>query len=350
MAIIPNSTVDHSTNREGAALVYDTSRTELVYFGGKAVSSIFADTWTQVDAGSWTQQLATVVSGSVSSPGLRFNHTMAYQPTVAQTVLFGGINNYQMMNDTWVWTTAWTQVTYSTPYLSVNAPTPRYGHEMIGDGYSGGNVILFGGIGQSPMGTGKSDNFQFLQDTWVFSSSNVWTQTTSAITPPVRAFHAMAYNTSNVIMWGGQNSDGAFLNDMWSYTDTTTQWAAVSQGSTIPSARMGHAMTYDGYNSRLFLFGGLTQSYGTLGLSCQTWVFSGGAWTLLSTPTHPTARWNAQMQYDSGTKKITLIGGRGNGVGSYSDVLGDVWTFDCVAGTWSGAGDFSAAQSTAPVY
>lgn len=343
MPIIPNSTSDHSTNRDGSALVYDTSRTQLVYFAGKNSTDIQADTWTQVDGAGWTQQLATVVAGNVSSPGLRFNHAMAYNPTTHQTVLFGGVNNTTLFGDTWVWTTSWAKQTLT------NAPTARYGHEMTGDGYNGGSIVLFGGVGRSPIGSGKSDNYQYLQDTWVYNAG-AWTQATSALTPPARAFHTMDYNTTNVILWGGENSNGTFLNDMWQYNDATTQWTAVSQGATIPSARKGAAMTYDGYNGRLFMFGGLTQTNGATSLSCQTWVFSGGAWTLLSTPTHPTARWNAELQFDSGTNKITLIGGRGNGVGAYSDVLGDVWTFNCVTNTWSGAGDFNAAQSTGPVY
>ena len=64
-------------------------------------------------ADDWTQKLPA------SSPSGRKGQAMAYDSAHGQVVLFGGYDNRNRFNDTWVWDgTNWTQKgTPSTPSL-----------------------------------------------------------------------------------------------------------------------------------------------------------------------------------------------------------------------------------------
>lgn len=335
MSVIPNTTSDHGTNRTSTTLAYDSANTQVVMFGGKNINrSSLSDTWKYPNAGSWS------VLSPAASPIARYDHAMAYTSTDGYIVLFGGRSDdeVEMFADTWYWNnTTWQQLTLIP---TITSPLARYGHSLTTDTGTHSR-ILFGGIG--PDQTASYGHFTTLSESWSFSASTkVWTQFTSTITPPARAFHSDGYNGTNVIIWGGQGTNRSLLQDMYSLNISTMQWSSVSQGTTIPYARSGGAMAYDTVNSQMILFGGL----GATNISNQTWAFKSGAWSLLTTTTHPTARYNAKMVFDSGTNKIVMYGG----IGLDGGCLGDLWIFDCASQTWSGTGDYQVGQSVGPVY
>jgi hypothetical protein len=88
-------------------LSYDGVHAQVVLFGGEISALQFqpiGDTWVW-DGANWTQKFP------VSSPSPRSRHSMAYDASRSQVVLFGGMDqqstNYQ---DTWVWDGSnWTQ-------------------------------------------------------------------------------------------------------------------------------------------------------------------------------------------------------------------------------------------------
>jgi len=340
MAIIPNSTTDHSSNRAGQGMVYEIGRTQILMTGGKDItkSSILAtsapiDTWHSTNDGTTWSQLSPT-----ASPSHRFFHAMAYSNDDGYSFIHGGLDSIgvQFTGDLWYFNnTTWAQfATTFTP--QVNAPSSRFAHEMISlDGYNG--LVLFGGIG-----TTLINHQEYLQDTWLFSTSTkLWTQITSTFVPPARAYFGMAFDGYNAIITGGEQN-GQYLSDMWKFNASSHQWTSVAQGSTIPSARKGHSLVWDNFNKQLILFGGSTVNYG---LSNETWAFKNGAWSLLTTATHPTRRYNASMVFDSGNNTIVLMGG----TGLDGAPLGDVATFNCTTQTWSIAGDYQSAQTTGPV-
>lgn len=342
MTIIPNSTTDHGANRTLCALTYEKNRTQILLTGGKDITkasilnnSAPVDTWAFANGGSW------VLQSPATSPPHRHDHALAFSNDDGYTLLHGGLDSIgvRFFNDLWFWNgTTWGQFATSfTP--GVNAPNSRFGHEMVSaDGYS--NVFLFGGIG-----TTLNNHQEFLQDTWLFSTTTKgWTQITSTNTPPERAhFGGLGWDGYNIWMFGGQGNGNVFLQDLWKINASAQQWSAVSMSGTIPSARFGAAVTWDGYNNALFVQGGYTVNNG---LSNETFeITSAGVSTLLSTPTHPIRKYNGSAVFDGGTNTIVLFGGTlldGSPDGS-------VFTFNCVTKTWSGAGDFSVAQALGPV-
>ncbi len=105
--------------------------------------------------GNWTQQsLAT-------SPGARWQSTMAYDAAQGQVVLFGGFNETEI-GDTWLWNgTTWTQQNPQT------SPPARSQSAMAYDAAQS-NVVLFGGY--------LSNTSPFRSnDTWVWNGTT-WTQ------------------------------------------------------------------------------------------------------------------------------------------------------------------------------
>jgi len=114
-------------------------------------------------------------------------------------------------------------------------------------------------------------------------------------------------------------------------------------------------MAYDSKSDKLILFGGFN---GTSYFS-DTWAYdyNTNTWTNMNPSTHPSARYQSAMAYDSESDKIILFGGFGDaGGGGYmmehdyttysssgsepspsggGSVLGDVWAYDYNTNTWT---------------
>jgi len=171
---------------------------------------------------------------------------------------------------------------------------------------STGNMVLFGGYD----GSGG-----YLNDTWTWDGTT-WTQQSPVTSPPARYGASMAYDpaTGNTVLFGGVGS-GSFLNDTWTWDGTT--WTEQSP-VTSPPARDGASMAYDPSTGDMVLFGG-NGNPGRLG---DTWTWDGTTWTQQSPVTSPPARVGASMAYDPSTGNMVLFGGAGN-----SGFLDDTWTY-----------------------
>jgi hypothetical protein len=123
--------------RSSHAMAFDAGRSQILLFGGLIDKSASAtnDTWVW-DGATWTQK------SPVSNPPARYDHAMAYDVGTAQTVMFGGYKTglgSGPWNDTWTWDGAnWTQ---KFPF---NSPVARCCHTMAYD-TSNNQVLLFGG-------------------------------------------------------------------------------------------------------------------------------------------------------------------------------------------------------------
>jgi Galactose oxidase, central domain len=94
-------------------------------------------------------------------------------------------------------------------------------------------------------------------------------------------------------------------------------------------------MAYDAATKAIVLFGGSSGLFG--GACCDlndTWIWNGTNWTQVFPPVSPPARRfdGDGMAYDPATKKVVLFGGNTQGNTTY---LGDTWTWDGVAQTWT---------------
>jgi hypothetical protein len=75
-----------------------------------------------------------------------------------------------------------------------------------------------------------------------------------------------------------------------------------------PSARFGHAMTYDSVRSRTVLFGGSSLIGGQVGSVNDTWEWDGEFWTQMA-DIGPAARQDHAMCFDGVRQTALLFGG-----------------------------------------
>lgn len=144
-----------------AAMAYDPGAGKVILFGGwdEGAPAWYGDTfaydpvantWSDLDPG-----------GDV--PSGRQAHAMVYDPVGGRVLLFGGVTESGLLNDTWAYDSA--ANTWTTLDPAGEIPIVRWGHTMSYDS-AGGQVILFGGNGGSVY-VGESIN---LGDTWSFGS------------------------------------------------------------------------------------------------------------------------------------------------------------------------------------
>ncbi|HYA57272.1 MAG TPA: kelch repeat-containing protein [Thermoplasmata archaeon] len=159
--------------------------------------------------------------------------------------------------------------------------------------------------------------------------------------PPISGSgSAMDVKDGYVLTMGGCSSQGCPNAETWRYSHGV--WTNLTPPSLThvdsPSARVNTSMTYDASTGYVLLFGGL----GAQGIALNdTWTFSAGRWTSLSTPVAPSPRESATLAYlSNGT--VLLFGG--SRPGPHGPVeLGDTWTFD--AGVWT---NITSTLSQAP--
>ena len=207
--------------------------------------------------------------------------------------------------------------------------------------------VLFGGYGS---------NGANLNDTWSWDGTS-WTESWPSSSPSARRGMAMAYDPSldEIILYGGWDGSSV-LSDTWAWNGTT--WSQLSP-STSPGPLAFASMAFDPALGELVLFGGATGPGSSPGFgggysspppeSSATWAFNGTTWTRLSPSTSPSARDDASMTYDTSAGNLVLFGG----YDATGTTLGDTWTFDGT--TWTKESPYAsppplASQANAMAY
>lgn len=72
--------------------------------------------------------------------------------------------------------------------------------------------------------------------------------------PTERSGHAIVHLSGNLYMFGGVDTAGAFLADLWVLNLTTTTWKQLAPSGIPPSARAGHGMFV--FGSRIYILAG----------------------------------------------------------------------------------------------
>ncbi|MCI4362918.1 MAG: kelch motif-containing protein [Thermoplasmata archaeon] len=308
----------------GAAFLKTSNKVVLI--GGLRVAAL-NDTWTY-HANVWTHL-------STSGPSPRAAFQMAYDEADGYVLLFGGAQLHGFttttFGDTWAYSHGhWSQL---KPAVS---PMARIGGAMTydqGDGY----IVLFGG-----QVLVKNSNI-LVNDTWTFVGGK-WTQDITSFAPNPRDIPGLTYDAADgyVLLFGGLGYGGnateqVTLNDSWTFSagiwTVLTPHACTSCGP-APSGRAGAAMVYDPWDGYVLLFGGENLSKPILGTFAEisdTWTFSAGVWTNITTTagTPPGPRAAAGVAYDGLDGYVLIFGGTpGSGVS-----LSDTWSF--VGGTWT---------------
>jgi hypothetical protein len=189
----------------------------------------------EYDGAAWTSKSA---AGPVQSA------SGAYDSARKVTVMFEDITGV-----TWLWN----GVSWARQSPAASPPKRRFSAAAFDS--DRGVTVLFGGMPPSTNGT------DMMNDTWEWDGAN-WTEKEPAHKPPIRFWHAMAYDSARkvtVVFAGGTSYDTMFrftldwISDTWEWDGT--DWKEV-QFDESPAARCHHAMAYDSGREKIILFGG----------------------------------------------------------------------------------------------
>ncbi|MCP4363401.1 MAG: hypothetical protein GY796_35825, partial [Chloroflexi bacterium] len=160
--------------------------------------------------------------------------------------------------------------------------------------------------------------------------------------PFSRTYTAMATNAlSNTLYLFGGNHNETHFNDLWHYDNGT--WSQFTITGTLPTSRTLAALTYVPSNNQLLLFGGQASDGTILG---DLWAFdlASQQWTELDPGGgggDPPARLAHSLSYDPGLGQTVLVGGVAS---DGFTLLSDTWHYD---GTWLEASPAITLPATA---
>src|SRR2546425_473890 len=299
-----------------SGIAYDAFDGYVVLFGGVGAAGLNGETW-KFSSGSWTQLTPS------SGPSARAGGGMAYDVADGYVILFGGLDSTgRLLRDTWKFSNgAWTNIT------SADGPSPRIAASMAYDALPADRyTVLFGGTPVNPTTPGRLTSA--LRDTWRFSGGT-WTNITTVTGPSARAGASISFDPADgyLLLFGGQ-SPTAILGDTWKFSSGS--WTSIST-STDPGRRVLGSMSYDATigDDYLVLFGGanvtsITSSQGYSDLRRDTWKFSAGSWTNITTATGPVSQFGSPIVFDAG---------QGAGYVLFFSTDGLSWKFS--AGVWT---------------
>ena len=303
--------------RYGAALAYDPGTEQILLFGGGGAvgAGVFSDTW------SFSNESWTLVPTD-TSPSARLGAAMAYDPSGADLLLYGGSDG-ATLTDTW----AFADGRWSQP---LSGPAPALATPQLAYSERSGSLLLVG----VPSSTSSALS-EYVDD------QGSWVAVNASLAPPRLPDPGAPLLTADpgagtLLYLGGAATSCASST----YSQSAAGWQnALPAFGTAPCATMGGAVAFDPSNESVVLFGG-TADGGTQATSA-TWLYESGAWAELSSPagSSPSARASAALAYDPVDGYVVLFGGSTGGAacrGGPSTALylcGDTWTFH--DGSWS---------------
>ncbi len=173
--------------------------------------------------------------------------------------------------------------------------------------------------------------------------------------------------TGNLWLFGGQDANLAFLNDLWEYNIGTNAWTqhagsgnqpgvygtqGTASASNLPGGRWGASARRDAVSGNVWLFGGFGCDSTSPGCSNlllnDLWKYSGGQWTWVSgaktgsqAGTYGTQGTAAAGNVPPGRQaSVAWIDSIGNfwmfgGFTSGTNGFNDLWKFDPVSNQWT---------------
>lgn len=224
---------------------WDTDRSRYVLFCGQS-SYLY-----ELDPAATVPKWEKFELSKNDAPPNRRLAAMTYDASLKKTVLNGGFNDVEYLDDTWLWDgKTWSEVKKNRmPARSLAAmwfdPTLK-------------KTVAYGGIGRP----NRDDRIKRYDDMYAFDA-NGWTKLTPSTSPGARygAQAAVDPRTNTVILTGGifytepaQNvvATQTFMNDTWEWNGTN--WTKLSP--TPFTARENASMAFDPISNELLLFGG----------------------------------------------------------------------------------------------
>jgi hypothetical protein len=256
--------------RLAASLAYDAATGSVVLFGGCTSGSCavaLSDTWSYSN-GAWHN-----VTGSAGpAPPARGMAMMTYDPNAGGVVLFGGVDGATKLGDTWLFDNGlWTPMVPATPG---GAPSVRQGGQLAWDP-SLNESILFGGTNAASV---LSDTWAF--ESGPGGANATWTQLTPSLaaSPSARWAAGMAYDpqADALLLVNGYDA-GNYIGQTWAFTGTTWSQLPAGQGLTPTSAPL---VVDDPVAEYVLCFSGVTPA----GYLTSTLLFTNNSWVLLINP------------------------------------------------------------------
>ena len=252
----------------------------------------------EFDGTTWTNK-----KDMKDKPTIRRLSMLSYNPTLKKTVLFGGYDETDFIDETWLWDgTVWTRV-------KKNPPPPR-GQAVMWYDATMKKTLLYGGIGRQD----KDSRIERFADMWSFDGTG-WTnmKVDAANTPGMRysTSYSVDPRTGHLLVFGGllytkDSSTGVetqkFVNDLWDWDGA--KWTKISATGS-PDARENSGFTYDPALDRMVLFGGYGAHYfGDL------WLFdtASKSWqTIMESPSGNRRRTAPTPQLPTGGSGVSVI-------------------------------------------
>jgi N-acetylneuraminic acid mutarotase len=227
------STINAPTARESHTGVW--TGTEMIVWGGLGCGSncrLNSGGRYNPSTDSWT------ATSTTNAPEARWLHTAAW--TGSEMIVWGGTNQtiylktgakYDPTNNSW------------TPTSTVNAPLGRVGHTSV---WSGSEMIVWGGTDSTFNDTNTGGRYNPTADSWSATSTNN--------APSPRDSLAAVWTGSEMIVWGGVFCcPGVEFNTGGRYSPDTDSWTATSTAN-APLARYDHTAVWTG--SEMIVWGG----------------------------------------------------------------------------------------------
>ena len=354
--------------RHSFGLVWDAGRNKAVLFAGMQKDSSGVDGVPKQDIWEWDPATSTWTEKTMQGgkPSPRYAHGMAFDGKRSRVVVFGGwdISTGGDKNDLWDWdptTGVWTERLTGS---ESNLPNPRKYASLVSDdgrerlllvaGEVDGNSYGTGGMGGSPGGAGGVSGGIPIPVGPAMGSKEVWEldgakaaftdRTSPPDTPGPRISHAMAYNptTGKVYVYGGMDSMGQPLDDLWAWDGKT--WKQIAS-DVRPPARADSALAYDPARKSLILFGGQQNAYYPYDqpMLGDTWEWSESrSWTPLKPTTSPPQTYGHGMVTDTTRNKILLFGGM-SGYNYMWMSTSQIWEWDGSKTMWTNRTPAAAA-------
>lgn len=192
-----------------------------------------------------------------TKPGPRRFASFEYDPVQKRTVLYGGFDGFNYLNDTWVWNgSSWTEI--KNKRADARALTTMWFDPKLN------KMVIYGGIGQPS----RDDAVKRYNDMWQLESGTTgWTKMTITATPGER-FGAKVLvdpRTNRVMLFGGIRVDQVtdkvraqvFANDVWEWDGA---WKKIETAQ-VPPGRENFMMAYDPFANNIAMFGGYAGFY-----------------------------------------------------------------------------------------
>ncbi len=295
--------------RQNAVLVYDPVHKQLLLFGGKGQQGFMNDLWRyKMTTKKWER---ISVDGG---PSPRSGTNGLWDPVRKQFLLVGGIDVTGYHSDVWAYDpdkNSWQRL----------SPDDKSRNRAYGIAvYDPVHDALFWFGGQNVDGA--------LSDTWIYQiNGGHWKQALpGVVNPAARYYAAGAYDvpSQQIALFGGCSTAPGLCprDDVWAYDVTDQMWQQYVPQATRPQARQEMAYAFDAHNNTMLIYGGGNSAGQGLG---DLWSFHAisGLWTLLAAENSPGPRYGAASAYVDSPPQFILFGGVQGAA-----YLSDLWSLD----------------------